>query len=317
MLAVVGTEGIAAALVRRSKADPWVEFKWDGVRALGVWRNGELKLYARSGTDITARYPELTAPGAVTFDCDEAIVDGEIVALDEHNRPSFSLLQNRMHLTIPAEIARESQRTPAAYFVFDALADDGDLRQAPLSSRRAHLESIAQHAGAAVTLPPVFDDVASALATARELSLEGVMVKDPRSTYREGERSEQWLKLKLTTTQDVVIGGMRPGKGSRSASIGSLLVGVQTPDGLHYAGRVGSGFSDHQLSALLETLAPLVTPDTPFVDVPALDASDAIWVQPTLVGEVEFAEWSPAGHLRHSRWRGLRSDRDPADVIRE
>lgn len=317
MLATAGTEGLAAALSRRSGADPWVEFKWDGVRALGVWKNGSLRLYARSGTDITDRYPELTAPGAVTLDAAEAIVDGEIVALDAQNRPSFTLLQNRMHLTLAAEIARERIRTPAQYFLFDALADDGDLRSAPLSTRRAHLENIAANAGTAVVIPPVFDDAGAALAAARELGLEGAMVKNPRSPYREGERSEEWLKLKLTTTQDVVIGGIRPGKGTRSATIGSLLVGVNTPDGLHYAGRVGTGFSDQELARLLDTLAPLVSDENPFTDVPALDASDAIWVRPELVAEVEFAEWSPGGHLRHSRWRGLRSDRDPSEVVRD
>ncbi|WP_246132430.1 ATP-dependent DNA ligase [Microbacterium mitrae] len=317
MLAVNGTEGLAAALVRRSKTEPWVEFKWDGVRALGVWQNDRLRLYARSGTDITDRYPELTARGAVVFASSRAVVDGEIVALDENNRPSFSLLQNRMHLTSATEIAHEQRRTPVQYLLFDALNDEGDLTTAPLHERRAHLEALATGSGDSLQVPPVFTDVAAAIATARKLALEGVMVKDPRSIYREGQRSDDWLKLKLTHTQDVVVGGLRPGKGSRSGTIGSLLVGVQTPAGLHYAGRVGTGLSERQLRRLLDTLAPLVTDENPFVDVPTADTRDAIWLRPERVAEVEFAEWSPSAHLRHARWRGLRDDRNPADITRE
>ncbi|MGF3054080.1 ATP-dependent DNA ligase [Microbacterium sp. YY-03] len=317
MLAAAGTEGLAAALVRRSKAEPWVEFKWDGVRALGVWQNDRLRLYARSGTDITDRYPELTVRGAIVFASPNAVVDGEIVALDENSRPSFSLLQNRMHLTSPTDIAREQRRTPVQYLLFDALNDEGDLTSAPLRERRAHLETLAVGAGDSVQVPPVFTDVAATLATAREMALEGVMVKDPRSVYRPGQRSEDWLKLKLTLTQDVVVGGLRPGKGSRSGTIGSLLVGVQTPEGLHYAGRVGTGLTERQLKRLIDTLAPLVTDENPFLDVPTADMSDAIWLRPERVAEVEFAEWSPNAHLRHARWRGLRDDRNPADVTRE
>ena len=318
MLAVAATPGVATAAATRGGRTPWVEFKWDGVRAVGVWQDGALRLWARSGIEITDRYPELTAPGAVTFHADRAIVDGEIVALDGAGRPSFPLLQNRMHLTKPVEISRERTRTPVSYFLFDAVHDDGDLSAAALSERRAHLEHLADGAGAAVSVPPVFDDVDDTLAAARAADLEGVVVKDPRSRYRAGERSETWMKVKLTRTQDVVIGGVRPGKGTRGGSIGSLLVGVYQDDGtLHYAGRVGTGFTEAAATRLLELLIPLGTHEDPFDDVPAADASDAVWVTPTYVGEVEFAEWSPSGHLRHPVWRGLRSDVPLQDVRRE
>jgi len=143
------------------------------------------------------------------------------------------------------------------------------------------------------------------------------MVKDPRSRYRPGERSAQWLKLKLTHTQAVVIGGVRPGRGERTGRIGSLLLGVPGPAGLEYVGRVGTGFTDAALQALGAALAPLGRETSPFVAVPPAEAATAHWVRPSLVGEVEFAEWTEGGVLRQARWRGLRPDTAPADVVRE
>ncbi len=313
MLATNGTPALARAM----GAGSWAEMKWDGVRALGVWSGGELRLFARRGTDITARYPEFTRRGAATFAAADAIVDGEIVALDERGRPSFSLLQNRMHLTKSAEIAAESRRTPARLYLFDVLAADGeDLTGRPLAERREVLERIAASAGAAIDVPPVFDDLDAALAIAREHDLEGVMAKDPDARYRAG-RSERWLKLKLTRTQEVVIAGIRPGKGGRSGSIGSLLLGIPDEEGIRYVGRVGTGFSERALGRLSQQLEPLRVEESPLHGVPPLDARDALWVCPELVGEVEFSEWTPGGSMRHPRWRGLRPDKAPGDVVRE
>jgi bifunctional non-homologous end joining protein LigD len=204
------------------------------------------------------------------------------------------------------------------YFLYDVLAAGGaDVTSRPLTERRKLLEHIAANAAAPIVLPPVFDDVDDALAAARTFGLEGVVVKDPASTYRRGRRSEQWLKVKLTRTQEVVIGAIRPGRGGRSGSIGSLLLGIPGPDGLQYAGRVGSGFSDSTLARLTDVLTPLRNDENPFVGIPAADASDALWVRPEVVGEVEFAEFTPDGILRHSRWRGLRPDKSPDEVVRE
>ncbi|WP_447913151.1 non-homologous end-joining DNA ligase [Microbacterium phyllosphaerae] len=314
MLAENGTPAIARGLSSPS----WVEVKWDGIRAIGTWADGRMLLHARSGTDITARYPELTADGAPFLPVADAIIDGEIVAFDSHSRPSFSLLQNRMHLTRPREIEREVVRTPIVYMVFDLLRLDGhDLSSMPLSQRRTLLEEVVSDLEAPVQVPPVFDDVDAALAASDEFGLEGVVVKDPASRYRAGQRSPAWLKLKLTRMQEVVIVGIRPGKGDREGTFGSLLLAVPDSGRLRYVGRVGTGFTDRMLRDLLARLAPLRV-DSPALDgVPALDASDALWVEPELVGEVEFANWTPDGVLRHSRWRGLRPDKSPDEVVVE
>jgi bifunctional non-homologous end joining protein LigD len=296
---------------------PWVEVKWDGIRAIGMWDGRRLHLRARSGNDITAKYPELTRVDA-GLGPEPAVVDGEIVALDAKGRPSFTRLQSRMNLSKTREIERGAPRTPVHFFLFDVLSHDGtDAASLPLRERRRILEKIVQDAIAPIVLPPVFDDVDAALAGARNFGLEGVVVKDPSSAYRRGLRSESWLKVKLTQTQEVVIGAIRPGRGGRTGSIGSLLLGIPGPNGLQYAGRVGSGFSDTTLKRLTEVLTPLRTSENPFVGIPAADARDALWVRPEVVGEVEFAEFTPDGILRHSRWRGLRPDKTPDEVVRE
>ncbi|WP_434970216.1 ATP-dependent DNA ligase [Microbacterium sp. bgisy207] len=315
MLATVATPGLAAAAIARWGGEPWVEMKWDGIRAVGTWDGRELTLRARSGNDLTAAYPDLQDARLGDAPC---IVDGEIVALDAGGRPSFPLLQKRMNLANPVEITREAARTPVRYYLFDLLQIDGqDATALPLADRRALLERLADGAGDRITVPPVFDDLDATLAAAREAALEGLVVKNPDSRYRSGERSADWLKIKLTRTQDVVIGGIRPGQGGRSGAIGSLLVGIPGSDGLHYAGRVGTGFTETSLATLGRLLAPLGTHENPFVGVPAADARDAIWVRPELVGEVEFAEFTPGGILRHARWRGLRPDHAPDAVVRE
>ncbi|WP_336629911.1 MULTISPECIES: non-homologous end-joining DNA ligase [unclassified Microbacterium] len=314
MLAEHGTPGTARGL-------GWAEIKWDGIRAIGTWSGGRFRLRARSGTDITDRYPELTADGAPGFPVGEAVVDGEIVAFDAAGRPSFHRLQDRMHLTRAREIEREVVRTPVRYHLFDLLRLEGhDLTRLPLRDRRELLEQIATDLPAPVIVPPVFDDVDAALATSAALDLEGVVVKDPASGYLPGGRSPRWQKLKLTRTQEAVIVGIRPGKGDRAGRIGSLLLAIPEPalpSGLRYVGRVGTGFTDRALHDLGARLEPLRS-SAPAVDgVPVADASDALWVRPELVGEVEFANWTDDGVLRHARWRGLRPDKRPDEVVVE
>ncbi len=316
MLATAATPGLARAAAERW-GRPWVEVKWDGIRAIATWDGARLQLRARSGNDMTATYPELTSVD-VGLGPEPAVLDGEIVALDARGRPSFPLLQTRMNLAKAREIAREAPRTPVKLFLYDLLARDGrDLADLPLRERRAELEGLAGRARDPLVLPPVFDHVDAALEASRAFGLEGIVVKDPGSTYRGGVRSEQWLKVKLTRTQEVVVGGIRPGRGGRAGSIGSLLLGIPGADGLEYVGRVGTGFSDKTLASLQTLLEPLRTEANPFVEVPRPDAADALWVRPEVVAEVEFAEFTPGGTLRHARWRGLRPDKDPGEVVRE
>lgn len=317
MLAENGTPALA-----RTLSDPsWVEVKWDGIRAMGTWADGRMLLHARRGTDITARYPELTADGAPFLPAADAVVDGEIVAFDAQGRPSFSLLQNRMHLTRPREIEREVVRTPIVYMLFDLLRLDGhDLTSLPLHQRRTLLDDLVADLDAPVQVPPVFDDLDAALAASEQFGLEGVVAKDPDSRYRPGLRSPAWLKLKHTRMQEAVIVGIRPGKGDRESTLGSLLLAVPsegTARELRYVGRVGTGFTDRILRDLLARLEPLRVKTAPLDGVPALDASDALWVRPELVGEVEFANWTPDGVLRHARWRGLRPDKTPDEIVVE
>ncbi|WP_159498368.1 ATP-dependent DNA ligase [Microbacterium sp. 18062] len=311
MLAENASPALARSTARRWSAE-WAEIKWDGIRALAFWDGTRMLLRARSGTDITARYPELTG---VALGSSPAVLDGEIVAFGADGRPSFTRLQNRMHLTQAGEILAEARRVPVRLHVFDVLSSAGaDLTGEPLVRRRHVLERLVADAGPSIVAPPVFDDVDAALAASAAFALEGVVVKNPASRYRPGERSADWLKAKHVRMQEIVIGGIRPGHGNRSGSIGSLLMGIPTLDGLRYAGRVGSGFGERALRLLAERLEPLRTDASPFLDVPDADASDALWVRPELVAEVAYAEATPDGRLRHARWRGLRPDKAPAEV---
>lgn len=317
MLATTATPAAAKDAAARWGDPAWVEMKWDGIRAVGAWDGERLRLFARSGNEVTHRYPELTAVDA-GLGREPAVLDGELVALEPDGRPSFPLLQTRMNLERAGDIAREARRTPVRYYLFDVLSHDGDdLGDLPLRERRDVLEAIVAAGIDPITVPPVFDDVDAALETSAQLRLEGIVVKDPSSPYRRGGRSEAWLKVKLTQTQEVVIAGIRPGKGARAGTFGSLLLGIPDDDGLRYAGRVGTGFSDSTLAALMKKLLPLRTDENPLAGVPPLDARDALWVRPELVGEVEYGEFTPAGILRHPRWRGLRPDKRPDDVRRE
>ncbi|TQK19889.1 ATP-dependent DNA ligase LigD ligase module /ATP-dependent DNA ligase LigD phosphoesterase module /ATP-dependent DNA ligase LigD polymerase module [Microbacterium sp. SLBN-154] len=316
MLSTSATPVRARSDARRWGSPAWAEAKWDGIRAIGVWDGRRLRLWARSGNELTTRYPEISGVDVALGDS-PAIVDGELVALD-HGRPSFPLLQTRMNLVREGDIAREAARTPVHYYLFDVLVVEGkDVTGLRLRHRRAMLERLAASSVPAVVTPPVFEDVDIALETSRQLRLEGVVVKDPASPYRRGARSESWLKVKLTRTQEVVIAGIRPGQGGRARTFGSLLLGIPGEEGLRYAGRVGTGFTDRDLRALQERLTPLTTDRNPLVGVPAVDTRGVQWVRPELVGEVEFGEFTPTGILRHSRWRGLRPDKHADEVVRE
>ena len=292
------------------------EMKWDGVRSVVYLAGGTVKLVSRRGREDTAAYPDLVE-ALRQVDVETAVLDGEIVVTDDSGRPTFGLLQNRINLTRPNDIQRAAATWPAQLMVFDILELNGrSLLRQPYEDRRELLEeAIPGVIGGRVQVPPTFDgDLDAALATSRALKLEGVVAKRHGSVYQPGRRGSTWLKIKLHLSQEVVIAGWRPGQGRRDGGIGSLLVGIPTEDGLHYVGRVGSGFNDRQLGEMERLLAPLARRDNPLTDVPREDARDAHWVDPELVGEVVYTELTGPGRLRHPVWKGLRTDKTPAEV---
>jgi bifunctional non-homologous end joining protein LigD len=294
------------------------EFKWDGVRAMVYVDGGRPRVLSRNDRDVTGSYPEMRAM-AESLGSRQVLLDGELVAMDERGRPSFEALQARMHVTNAAQVRRLTIDTPVTFLAFDVLHLDGaSLVEKPYSHRRDVLESL-ELTGPSWQTPPAFVGGGEAVWQAsRDQGLEGVIAKRLDSRYYPGKRSDCWLKLKNVRTQEVVIGGWKAGEGRRKGAIGSLLLGVPGPDGLDYVGHVGTGFTDQMLRDLEQDLAPLRRDDSPFAAaVPRPYAKDAQWVEPTLVGEVAFSEWTREGRLRHPAWRGLRPDKSPTEVVRE
>jgi bifunctional non-homologous end joining protein LigD len=285
------------------------EVKWDGVRAVAYIEDGRLRLMSRSDRDITRRYPELaplgpSLPGSL-------VLDGEIVALDAAGHPSFSRLQHRMHVTDEAEVRAAMGPYPAVFMIFDLLYADGrSLLEDPYVDRRTRLNALDPGGPAWQTPPSWIGGGADVVAATAAQGMEGVIAKRTNSGYRPGRRSPAWLKIKNLRTADVIIGGWNPGEGRRTGTIGSLLMGLSTPDGLAYVGNVGTGFTDAALRDLLGRLAPLATPTSPFdaVPVPREFSRRTHWVRPVLGGEVAYAEFGGDGRLRHPRWRGLRPE---------
>jgi bifunctional non-homologous end joining protein LigD len=300
--------------------DGWAyEMKWDGVRASAYLDGGRLlRLISRSGQDVTVAYPELRGLGPAAGPR-RLVLDGEIVAFNG-GRPSFEALQPRIHVTSAAEAAQMARRIPVVYLAFDLLyLDWRPTLDLPYRQRRELLDGLAL-AGLSWQVPPAFTDVAGAdvLAAAAAQGLEGVVAKRLDARYRAGARSADWRKVKPEASQEVVIGGINPGKGRRAGGIGSLLVGVQSAGGLAYAGRVGTGFNAGSLRLLDRRLSPLRRATSPFATpVPPEHARGALWVEPRLVIEVAFAGWTQAGRMRAPSYRGLRADKDPAEVTRE
>jgi bifunctional non-homologous end joining protein LigD len=297
--------------------DRWgYEFKWDGVRAVAAVHGGVLALTSRKGTDITVRYPELgRLPEALAGH--DAVVDGEIVAMDAAGRPDFGVLQNRMHRT-GLEVPGMAADKPVTYLVFDLLSWDGeDLLGVPYAQRRERLDALGIAGHRWVATPWFPGGGAQVLAASQENGLEGVVAKRLNSVYRPGLRGPDWRKVKNFRSQAVVVGGWRPGQGRRAGGIGSLLFGVPDDEGrLVYAGHVGTGFTDQDLADLKRMFTARKT--SPFHGVLPRDVTrDAHWVEPDLVGEVAYAVWTADGRLRHPAWRGVRDDLEPDDVVVE
>ena len=299
-----------------------VEMKWDGVRALAFVSGGRVRLVSRTGKDISATYPDLAGlgPAVTAATGGQALLDGEIVAFTD-GRPDFEALQPRMHVSSADAAFRLAALIPVSYLAFDALQADGvRLTARPYSARRKPLDTIISN-GPRWLAPPNFPgpDLDAVRAASVANGLEGVVVKRLDSVYEPGARPGSWLKVKNQLRQEVVVAGWKPGQGNRTGLVGSLLVGVHAGSGaLLYAGHVGTGFSDPVLRMLTGRLDALRRPDSPFDGpVPAEYARPAVWVEPRLVIEVTFDRWTRAGRMRAPAYRGLRDDKDPADVVRE
>jgi bifunctional non-homologous end joining protein LigD len=295
------------------------EMKWDGVRTIAYLADGRVKLLSRKGRDDTDAYFEV-ARELTKIRVKTAILDGEVVVTDAAGRPSFGLLQHRINLTKPADIERAAKAYPAQLMLFDILELNGQsLIKKTYQERREILEGlIPPEPGSLIQVPPIFEgDLQAALQIGDRLQLEGVVAKRWTSIYQPGRRTHTWLKIKLHRMQEVVIGGWREGQGRRGGGVGSLLMGIPTEAGLHYVGRVGSGFNDRQLDQIQAKLEKLSRKTSPFVDVPREEARDAHWVTPSLVGEVSYGELTEPGRLRHPVWRGLRPDKSPDEVAWE
>jgi len=297
--------------------DGWAfEVKWDGVRALVTVGDGQLSLTSRAGNDVTSSYPELAGLAAVV-DGRPMLLDGEVVAFDEAGRTDFGLLQSRMHVGRPGSALLA--RTPVQLLVFDVLHLDGtSVLGAAYDERRGALTGLDLQ-GPHWQVPEAFlAGGTELLAATRSQGLEGLVAKRRSSTYLPGKRTDSWLKIKHIRRTAAVVGGWKPGEGGRAGRIGSLLLGVQEPAGLVYAGHVGTGFDAADLELLGGLLEPLRRADSPFVDeVPRPHARAAVWVEPRLVVEVDYTEWTRDGRLRHPSYKGLRTDARPQDVVRE
>lgn len=297
-----------------------LELKLDGYRAIAVINRGEVELWSRNRKPLTDDYPEIVA-ALKKLPCANAVLDGEIVALDAEGRSRFQLLQGR---------GLGEARPPIVYYVFDLLHQDGRSRLAePIEARQEALKKLLGRKLQGVRFSPVFEiDPEVLLAEVREKGLEGIIAKTPGSRYEPDRRPGTWLKLKVHGEQEFVIGGFTPPRNSRP-HFGAILVGYYQDGELIYAGKVGSGFNAARLAALHREFLRRQVDASPFANLPLTRRSrfgvgmtasamrEVTWVRPELVAQIRFAEWTSEGLLRQPVFLGLRNDKQARDVVRE
>ncbi len=283
------------------------EPKWDGYRAIVVVAGGEAKLTSRRGNDLTERFREAARAAERGLRSADAVVDGEIAALDDNGRSSFSLLQQGTGTL--------------ALVLFDILEIEGEsLIHLPLTERRERLEALVDTRKGGIFVSPHFGDGKALLKAAKDQGLEGVVAKKLDSQYQPGRRSTDWRKVKVRAGQELVIVGYTKGQGRRSGGFGALVMAVHESGGLRWAGNVGTGFSDDEIDRLLARLRPLQRKTTPLAEepkMPRVRRGDVVWVEPELVAQVEFVEWTHDGRLRAPVYMGLREDKTAEEVRRE
>jgi bifunctional non-homologous end joining protein LigD len=314
-------EPMKALLADRLPRGPeWIyEIKFDGVRALAIKRGNEVRLVSRTAKDLTAKYPEL-AQALKRLPSREAVLDGEIVALDSKGRSSFQLLQSWQNAG--------AKKPPLLYYVFDLLNADGkDFTGLPLLKRKAIAERLVDSVDPKIRFSTAIKGNLDRLV--REMQtrgLEGLIAKRADSKYQPGRRSGEWVKFKWTNEQEFVIGGCTKPQGTRPY-FGAILVGYYEKDKLMFAGKVGTGFDQNLLESLYRKFQKLIRSDCPFANLPekrtqsggliASEMKRCTWLEPKLVCQVRFSEWTRDGHLRQPVFVGLREDKKPREVVRE
>jgi bifunctional non-homologous end joining protein LigD len=293
---------------RVPRADGWLfEVKWDGYRALAYVRGGECRLVSRNGNDLTQRFEPVAKAIVKATKSPHAVLDGEVCALDDQGRASFSAMQQGSG--------------PLVFYAFDLLELDGEpLVDLPLAERRRRLEQLLDRRNRTVRLSETFDDGVALAEAAEAQGLEGIMAKRADSRYHQGRRTRDWLKIKTHGRQEFVVVGYTAGSGRRVGSFGSLVLAVQDEDGLRYVGNVGTGFDDAEIRRLLKLMKPLRRDTSPLRAVPKMPRvrkGDVTWIEPRLVAEVEFSEWTHDHHIRQPSYKGLRDDKDAAEVVEE
>ncbi len=303
----------AALTTAPPRGDDWLfEIKWDGVRAICFVDRESVRLLSRTGHSCEKQYPELSVISHYIA-ADQAILDGEIAALDETGVARFELIQPRIAQSDPNSVAHLARSRPVVYFAFDLLYLNGyDLRQVALIERKRLLETILTPAPP-LRLSEHFPGAGKAmLDAARETGVEGIVAKHANSRY-ESRRSNEWLKMKIVQRQEFIICGFTTGERD---PFGALVLGLYDRGKLIWVGNVGTGFDQKTLAFLHQQLEPLRVPGTPFPDAPKV-ARDVTWVKPELVAEVKFANWTGDSKLRAPVYLGLRPDADPSDCVRE
>ncbi len=288
--------------------DDWTfEVKFDGYRALAYVRGGECTLMSRNENDLTSRFPEVAKAIAKAVKSPNAVVDGEVCRLSAEGHPSFSELQQGSG--------------PLVYYAFDLLELDGAaLTSEPLRERKERLRHLLDRRVTTVSYSEGFDDGDALFAVAQEQGLEGIIAKRASGPYREGKRARDWLKIKTEHNDEFVVAGYTRGAGRRAGTFGSLVLGTHEDGELRYVGNVGTGFDDAEIRRLLKLLKPLHR-DTPAFalapKLPRVRKGDVQWVEPRLVAQVRFGEWTHDRHLRHPAYLGLREDKDATEVVRD
>ncbi len=288
------------------------EIKWDGFRMEAVVDDGSVRLWTRGEQDAAARYFGDFLSPATWLSARRAVVDGEVIALDDRGEPDFALLQARIKGRGSAAEPR-----PFVYEVFDLLHLEGrSLLDEPLEERRRLLASVVRSDPRVRLSEAIETDGIAFFEAARVRGLEGIMAKDRRSTYVPGGRTMAWQKIKIRPEQELVVGGWATGTG-KAVDLGALLVGVYEGGALRYAGKVGA-FSTSQRDELLATLHRLAATDSPFAEpLPKAAARNARWLRPELVIRADFAGWTGDGLVRQAAYKGIEPEKDPREVIRE